>query len=208
MSLYPQAHSHGYVNIFSTFLVSYQCGRDPAFTSLWKTPGGRPLVWDPWCETPDGRPLVGDPWWETPGVRSQPYTMRPQNESLLAMIVNLKWPLRWTIWSTFHTHLLMFHIYKLQTFHYSTFSAPLTPTFNHKWSMKGISWILINLLTNGFHWQISIKRWEEEAKLSDPDIEVFVSEVEVKKDRLFGGHSSDVTNTENTLICCCCCCCG
>ena len=28
----------------------------------------------------------------------------------------------------------------------------------------------------------------------DNDMEVFVSEVEMKKDRLFGGHSSDVTN--------------
>ena len=44
---------------------------------------------------------------------------------------------------------------------------------------------------------------EEEAKLSDTDIKVFVSEVEVKKDRLFGVHSSDVINNENALIHCC-----
>ena len=33
--------------------------------------------------------------------------------------------------------------------------------------------------------------WEEEEQLCDTDIELFVSEEEVKKDRLFGGHSSE-----------------
>ena len=41
-------------------------------------------------------------------------------------------------------------------------------------------------------------RWEEQAQLSDTDIKVIVSEVEVKKDILFAGHSSDVINKENS----------
>ena len=43
-----------------------------------------------------------------------------------------------------------------------------------------------------FVWHQAI--WEEEAQLSDTDIEELVSEVEVKKDRLFGGHSSYIIN--------------
>ena len=39
-----------------------------------------------------------------------------------------------------------------------------------------------------------IKRWEEEMQLSDTDIEELVSEVEMKKDRLFGGNRSDSIN--------------
>ena len=74
-----------------------------------------------------------------------------------------------------------------------------------QWSMQSTSWILnspadqwVSTVNHG------IKRWEEEAKHSDTDMEVFVSEAEVKRDRLFGGRSSDVINKENTLLHCCC----
>ena len=70
------------------------------------------------------------------------------------------------------------------------------PIFNYKWSIESTPWILnypadqwVSMLNHG------IKRWKEEAQLS---------EVEVKKERLFGGHSSDLTHKENTLIHCCC----